>query len=481
MANLIVNGGFTIASPGTTTPNADSAVLLPGGSTAIDGWTVIGGPAGDDQLYWAATGFDGLTFPDADAVALTGDTNINPQFGMEQTIATTPGMTFALTFEVGTSSEFPDPSGAGVSVTAGNLTTTITGIVTTGTSVWTPEEVDFTATSTSTTIIIQGDAPLPNPHGEYIGLDNVAVNPTTNPAPPANLVTNGSFEQASPITALPILPGTQEGPSEGSYLTSGSTTILGWTVTGNGVLNWLPDDNQIAESTPFGVYFLNLAANNGLVNNNLAGAPYDGVTQTIATTPGTTYQLTFDIGNDNTSANTGVLPTGNGLAEATGSAAMPGWTVIGGPADGSDGLGWVSNANSYGTTAETGSDFLDLTGYRDSAPYFGVTQTVATTVGASYALTFWLGVDNGNAYYTGPIGVSVTAGATTQTIENVSPTGSGNQWVEETVDFTATSTASAISIQGVQGDHYIGLDNVAVEQTGPGINGHESDRQRRLR
>ena len=141
------------------------------------------------------------------------------------------------------------------------------------------------------------------------------------------------------------------------------------------------------------MYFLNLAANNGLVNNNLAGAPYDGVTQTIATTPGTTYQLTFDIGNDNTSANTGVLPTGNGLAEPTGSAAMPGWTVIGGPPmEATDGLG--IERQQLWPTAETGSDFVDLTGYRDSAPYFGVTQTVATTVGASYALTFWLGVDN---------------------------------------------------------------------------------------
>ena len=238
MANLIVNGEFTIASPGTTTPNADSAVLLPGGSTAIDGWTVIGGPAGDDQLYWAATGFDGLTFPDADAVALTGDTNINPQFGMEQTIATTPGMTFALTFEVGTSSEFPDPSGAGVSVTAGNLTTTITGIVTTGTSVWTPEEVDFTATSTSTTIIIQGDAPLPNPHGEYIGLDDVAVATTTNAAPPANLVANGSFEQArDTVAARP-----EAGPA--SPLTGGSTAIAGWTVTGTSDLDWLADNQR---------------------------------------------------------------------------------------------------------------------------------------------------------------------------------------------------------------------------------------------
>ena len=203
----------------------------------------------------------------------------------------------------------------------------------------------------------------------------------------------------------------------------------------------------------------------------MGGAPYDGVTQTIATTPGTTYQLTFDLGNDNTSANTGVLPTGNGIAEPSGSGAMPGWTVIGGTATGNDGVAWLSNANSYGLTAETGNYFVSLAGYRDNAPYFGVSQTVATTVGQTYALTFYLGVDNSSVYYTGPIGVSVTAGPVTQTIENVSPTGTGNQWVAETVDFTATAASSTISIQGVQGGDYIGLDNVSLVQTGNGATG----------
>jgi hypothetical protein len=471
MANLIVNGGFSIGSSGTIAPASGHYTLLPGGSTAIDGWTVIGGPAGDDQLYWFGSGFDDLVSPDADAIALTGDSNKNPEFGVEQIIATTPGMTYALTFDVGTSSQFPDPSGAGVSVTAGNLSTTITGITTTGTDVWTPEEVDFTATSTATAIVIQGDASLPNVSGEYVGLDNVAVNPTTNAAPPVNLVTNGSFELASPVTALPILPGTQDGPYQGSTLTAGSTAILGWTVTGSGAVNWIPNDNEVAESTPFGVYFLNLADNAEDRSGYQGGAPYDGVTQTIATTPGTTYQLTFDIGNDNTSANTGVLPTGNGIAEASGSAAMPGWTVIGGTAAGNDGLAWLSNANSYGLTAETGSTFVSLAGYHDNSPYFGVSQTIATTAGLTYALTFYLGVDNSSAHYTGPIGVAVTAGSVTQTIENVSPTGSGNQWVEETVDFTATAAASTIAIQGVQGNQYIGLDNVSVVQTGSGATG----------
>src|SRR5580700_7869445 len=98
MANLIVDGGLSIAASGTVAPGAD-------------------------------------------AVALTGNINIEPEFGLEQTIATTPGQTYALTFDIGTSVNFPDPppAGAAVSVTTGNQTTLVTGIITNGTDVWTPE------------------------------------------------------------------------------------------------------------------------------------------------------------------------------------------------------------------------------------------------------------------------------------------------------------------------------------------------------
>ena len=243
---------------------------------------------------------------------------------------------------------------------AGNLNTTVTGLAATGTSTWDPVTIDFTATSTASTILIQGDSP-----GEYIGLDDVAVSTTTNAAPPANLVANGSFEQPASPTGLP-------GAGTGTPLAGGSTAIAGWTVTGTSDLDWTADSASAPQSTPYGDYFLNLADNHALASADLSGAPYDGVTQTIATTPGTTYQLTFDLGNDNTTANTGVLPTGNGIAEPSGSGAMPGWTVIGGTATGNDGVAWLSNANSYGLTAETGSYFVSLAGYRDNAPYFGV-------------------------------------------------------------------------------------------------------------
>jgi hypothetical protein len=152
-------------------------------------------------------------------------------------------------------------------------------------------------------------------------------------------------------------------------------------------------------------------------------------------------------------------PTGNGEALADGSKAIAGWTVFGGPAG--DGVAWLTNGDTYGVSTRFGSDFLDLTGYHDNKPYFGVEQTIKTVVGVTYDLTFRLGVDNGSALYSGPIGVVAAAGSTSQDF-TYDPTASGNQWKKFTLVFTATSTSTVVSFQGLSGDQYIGLDAVAV-------------------
>ncbi len=149
----------------------------------------------------------------------------------------------------------------------------------------------------------------------------------------------------------------------------------------------------------------------------------------------------------------------NGVALLTGSTAITGWTVIGGTSG--DGLAWLPNGNSYGVSTPFGNDFLDLTGYHDNAPYFGVSQSISTVVGQAYTLSLDLGVDESNSLYSGPIAVQVMAGPVTQTLTDTS-TGTGNIWTAFNVNFTATSTSTTISIQGTQGNQYIGLDNVSV-------------------
>jgi hypothetical protein len=143
-----------------------------------------------------------------------------------------------------------------------------------------------------------------------------------------------------------------------------------------------------------------------------------------------------------------------------GSTAIAGWTVFGGPSN--DGLAWLANGN-YGITTPYGSNFLDLTGYFDNAPYFGVSQSIATTVGQSYTLSFALGVAPGDpdGPYQGPVSVTATTGATSTT-ESYDPPGTGSLWQVFDVNFTATSTSTSIAIQGLSGDQFIGLDDVSV-------------------
>jgi hypothetical protein len=45
---------------------------------------------------------------------------------------------------------------------------------------------------------------------------------------------------------------------------------------------------------------------------------------------------------------------------------------------------------------------------------------------------------------------------------NFNPQGPGSIWQSFTLDFIASSTSTFISFTGVQGNQYIGLDNVAV-------------------
>jgi hypothetical protein len=127
-------------------------------------------------------------------------------------------------------------------------------------------------------------------------------------------------------------------------------------------------------------------------------------------------------------------------------------------------LAWIGPANPFGLSASDGSYFLDLSGYHDNAPYGGVlqSQTIATTVGAQYRVTFDIGTDP--QYDSAPVGVQVTAGSSSSSFTStpLNP----NQWESFSFDFIATSTATTLSLVGQAGtdEKYVGLDNVSVVQ-----------------
>lgn len=149
-----------------------------------------------------------------------------------------------------------------------------------------------------------------------------------------------------------------------------------------------------------------------------------------------------------------------GEALPIGSTVINGWTVV------SNSIAPLENGNGYGITANDGIICLDLTGYGDAAPYGGVTQTITTTSGVSYHLSFALGADQSNGSYSGPVGVTATAGNAMQTFTfdpaTSEPNLTGNLWQTEGLDFTANSASTAITLIGAQGKQYIGLDSVSV-------------------
>jgi hypothetical protein len=142
-----------------------------------------------------------------------------------------------------------------------------------------------------------------------------------------------------------------------------------------------------------------------------------------------------------------------------GATALTGWNVVNA---GNLDLAWIGPSNPFGLSASNGNYFLDLTGYHDSPPYSGVTQTIATTVGASYALTFDLG--SSISYNAGGTdSILAEAGATNLLFSFT--TASTNAWQSETLNFVATSPNTLIDLLGNSGGAYIGLDNVSVTQT----------------
>lgn len=169
-ANLLTNGSF---ESGAFVNEGNDTMSLAPGSMTITGWTVI-----TDTTAWIGpTNPFGLSASNGSFfLDLTNYQAGAPFAGVTQVISTTPGATYALSFDLGGSTFWGRPdaitaSAAGRSVT---FTTPSTGT----NNDWYPESMQFVATSTSTTIQLQGSAGI-----NYIGLDNASVDLVSAPIP----------------------------------------------------------------------------------------------------------------------------------------------------------------------------------------------------------------------------------------------------------------------------------------------------------
>ena len=142
-----------------------------------------------------------------------------------------------------------------------------------------------------------------------------------------------------------------------------------------------------------------------------------------------------------------------------GSTVITDWTVV------ADTTAWIGPTNPFGLSANDGSFFLDLTNYQVGAPFAGMSQTIATTVGATYSLSFDLG---SSTFWGRPDSITASAAGTAQTFTAPS-TGSNNDWQRVSMQFLATAATTTVLLQGASGFNYIGLVNVDVEfVSGPG-------------
>jgi hypothetical protein len=187
-ANLITNGSFETTRPAVA---AGTFGLFTPGSTGVTGWTVVGAAGTNIGVVNTLFTQSGLSFPAEDGsneVDLTGLNSNNDTEGLQQTIATTIGHSYTLSFFVG---NLDSPStGFGVTSTVnvsangtslGGFTNHCTACVTTW--AWQQFTDTFTATSSSTTLtFLNGDPANDNANG----LDNVSLldnGPTSIPEP----------------------------------------------------------------------------------------------------------------------------------------------------------------------------------------------------------------------------------------------------------------------------------------------------------
>jgi len=179
-ANLLVDGSFE-NTENTFVGDGNSVDELTSGSSVIPGWTTTN----DTDTAWIKDGnpygisaADGQFFLD-----FTGYSDSGTYGGVTQTFATTVGANYAVTFDLGyggDSSEFGGP--VSVLVAAGGTSKSFTsGSGSPNPAVWDSETFDFTATSTMTQLTFTG---LSTTGGDYIGLDDVAVEGQTVGAVP---------------------------------------------------------------------------------------------------------------------------------------------------------------------------------------------------------------------------------------------------------------------------------------------------------
>lgn len=159
-----------------------------------------------------------------------------------------------------------------------------------------------------------------------------------------------------------------------------------------------------------------------------------------------------------------VLPSSQFVSYAVGSSGLTGWTIVG-PAG--QALSQVPSTFAgnppFQFPAEDGNQWMDLTGFNNNAPV-GLAQTIATTPGHAYAITFWVGNVSGGLFgTTSTVNVELSQGGG-GSCTNTTP-GLVLSWMKCMVNFTADGASTTVTFRNADPsfDNSNGLDNVSID------------------
>jgi len=154
-----------------------------------------------------------------------------------------------------------------------------------------------------------------------------------------------------------------------------------------------------------------------------------------------------------------VLSDANSMVVYGGSSAITGWQVVGA---GVQHVAW-SNTPSPDLAAQDGNFALDLTGWTSlntTESHPTMQQSFATTAGASYLVSFYMGAI---PLYGDTVQILASAGNQQGLVFTQGPVTQGG-WEQRSFTFVAQGAMSTLQLTGIRadGDYYIGLDNVSV-------------------
>jgi Protein of unknown function (DUF642) len=166
-----------------------------------------------------------------------------------------------------------------------------------------------------------------------------------------------------------------------------------------------------------------------------------------------------------------VVPAGSFNLYTPGQTGLTGWTIVGGSGTNIAVVNGTFTEAGISFPAESGSNWVDLTGLVSNSSE-GVAQTIATNIGDSYTLTFWVGnVDSPSTGFgvTSTADVSANSTSLGAFTNNCTTCTTTLAWEQFSNTFTATSTSTTLTFLNGDptNDNSNGLDNVSLVDNGP--------------